>query len=556
MRAARARGNKPSQAVGGGGQFKLSASDSSMNGEMKSIMNLLQPGRAGNNTKYQQQPVQHFDTKRSTSVPNISTNSTTEFDDELNDEEIEPTFAPNPSSLDDVYHFRAELGGASSQSPSNNNQEVIDALKGDIVNLQHALHSERNRGQGQAKVAGAQFRMGGREFRCENCISLTGTLKKSKESIRSLKLQLDRLQDKYAGLRKSKSFDNDLPASTEDIEALRKRSDDYELELSRLKKSSKSDQLTIEQLQKMLLEWQLKDEENKALITNYIEGQERSDIAREEQQRVIDKLRSDLSTYQMQLEAAELKLSSYEKGNESLLALEMENKRLRDKIAALTAEKDEVFGHLQDTRQSLDDSNRRLEATENSRLAAIKSKDEIAEMHAKEVQECAKAKEELGKSKEDLCAKEKERAQTAQLLQESKGKIAELANENVELLQEISRIRQLLEDQQASKAETQSALEKAIAQSVRLCVVAPTVNVHVSDKKMKFRGGLEDKNLKQFLDKEILEKYSIMFKQENEGKAPDGVTSIQGWLHKLLGEMQKSIEMHVNNAMNSEGGSV
>ena len=141
-------------------------------------------------------------------------------------------------------------------------------------------------------------------------------------------------------------------------------------------------------------------------------------------------------------------------------------------------------------------------------------------------------------------------------MQESKGKIAELANENVELLQEISRIRQLLEDQQASKAETQSALEKAIAQSVRLCVVAPTVNVHVSDKKMKFRGGLEDKNLKQFLDKEILEKYSIMFKQENEGKAPDGVTSIQGWLHKLLGEMQKSIEMHVNNAMNSEGGSV
>lgn len=31
------------------------------------------------------------------------------------------------------------------------------------------------------------------------------------------------------------------------------------------------------------------------------------------------------------------------------------------------------------------------------------------------------------------------------------------------------------------------AVQKAIQSSVRLCVVAPTVNVHVADKKMKFR---------------------------------------------------------------------
>ena len=29
------------------------------------------------------------------------------------------------------------------------------------------------------------------------------------------------------------------------------------------------------------------------------------------------------------------------------------------------------------------------------------------------------------------------------------------------------------------------AIQKAISSSVRLCVVAPTVNVHVADKKMK-----------------------------------------------------------------------
>lgn len=36
---------------------------------------------------------------------------------------------------------------------------------------------------------------------------------------------------------------------------------------------------------------------------------------------------------------------------------------------------------------------------------------------------------------------------------------------------------------------TKKALEKAISASVRLCVVAPTVNVHVSDKKLKFKAG-------------------------------------------------------------------
>ena len=36
---------------------------------------------------------------------------------------------------------------------------------------------------------------------------------------------------------------------------------------------------------------------------------------------------------------------------------------------------------------------------------------------------------------------------------------------------------------------SKKAIEKAISGSVRLCVVAPTVNVHVADKKLKFKSG-------------------------------------------------------------------
>jgi hypothetical protein len=39
----------------------------------------------------------------------------------------------------------------------------------------------------------------------------------------------------------------------------------------------------------------------------------------------------------------------------------------------------------------------------------------------------------------------------------------------------------------AESEKSALAVQKAIQSSVRLCVVAPTVNVHVADKKMKFR---------------------------------------------------------------------
>jgi DNA repair exonuclease SbcCD ATPase subunit len=562
MRAARSqgvRGGKPLQTSQGGGQFKLSEPQA-YNGEIANIMSLLQPGQATTPklrqaAQLKQQVVDP--TKRTVSIPkNAMSHSMSTFDADMNDDDDEINeAAPAPTAQDDsVYHFRATLGANESPSP-NNNQEMIEALKGDIMNLQHALHNERNKGQSSNKVAGAQFRMGGKELPCENCGSLNQSLKKSKETVRSLKLQLDRLQDKYVGLRKSKSFDDSMPTmdDTGDMAALRQRSDEYEIEISRLRKAAKSDQLTIEQLQKMLLDWQLKDEENRSRLSAQQEAEERFEVMHEEQLRIIDKLRADMGTYQLQLEAAELKLSRSQRGSENAEEMSIEIMKLKEHLTEADSDRENLAAQLAHVRRELEEANARVEATENSRQAAVKAKDEMTALRERAAKECVEAKEATQLAQKELQEKEQERASMANELHENKGKIIELANENVALMQEVSRVRRMLQDQEEAKAETQAALERAIAQSVRLCVVAPTVNVHVSDKKMKFRGGLEDKNLKKFLDQEILEKYSLMFKQSSEGTAPDGSTSIQGWLHKLLGEMQKSIEMHVNNAMNSEG---
>ena len=64
---------------------------------------------------------------------------------------------------------------------------------------------------------------------------------------------------------------------------------------------------------------------------------------------------------------------------------------------------------------------------------------------------------------------------------------------NTELQNEIKELNakyaELTKKMSKESENTKKALEKAITASVRLCVVAPTVNVHVSDKKLKFKAG-------------------------------------------------------------------
>ena len=59
---------------------------------------------------------------------------------------------------------------------------------------------------------------------------------------------------------------------------------------------------------------------------------------------------------------------------------------------------------------------------------------------------------------------------------------------------------------------------------------------------------LSKEALKSFLSDEVLDKYSFLFKQRHENSAPDG-SNLEPWLQALLGQMQTSIEQHVNSAM-------
>jgi len=559
--AARLRGAQVNKSDG---QFKM-ANQEEYNGEIKTIMNLLKSGGPGGPTVIQKPQLQALarlvphkpsdgSTKRSTSVPTMlpaTRNSTARgsFEEDINVDDEEEIDARRASIDSDIlFNFKSNV--PSTNMDAADQADMINGLKGDIISLQHALQSERNRTLKEKNVAGSQFRIGKPETRCENCAEMNLGLKKSKEIIRSLKLQLSRLEDKYAGLRKSRQPGDETPtqSDSEERDLLQKRYDECELEIGRLRKNAKTDQYTIESLQKMLLEWQLKEEANKSEIGNLKDKNHTLHETNDDQRRAIDKLKMELGQFKLQLEAAELKLnrpknSDVEKEKELLIV------GLKQRLQEADSERDALLAQIAMMQKDLDDSNRKLGAAEASRLAA-KRAEQDAILARDEVLKKADVLEKSNKKlAEDGVLSEKERAKLTAELHAEKGKFVELANENVTLMQDIARLRDMLKNFDDKADQTQHALEKAIAQSVRLCVVAPTVNVHVSDKKMKFKGGLQDGKLKDFLDTEILEKYSIMFKQKEEGSSPDGSTSIQGWLQKLLAEMQKSIETHVNNAM-------
>jgi DNA repair exonuclease SbcCD ATPase subunit len=108
---------------------------------------------------------------------------------------------------------------------------------------------------------------------CSNCDEMEKILKKSKESIRSLKLQYNRLQDEYAGLRKSivhpsaftASNETNFPTEENQVDSLRlllsqlqQRYDQQEGEMSKLRKDLNSER-GLKDEQVLLLERKIND---------------------------------------------------------------------------------------------------------------------------------------------------------------------------------------------------------------------------------------------------------------------------------------------------------
>lgn len=61
--------------------------------------------------------------------------------------------------------------------------------------------------------------------------------------------------------------------------------------------------------------------------------------------------------------------------------------------------------------------------------------------------------------------------------------------------------------------------------------------------------------LKEFLEKEILSRYTFLFRQDGEDTSPEVGMPLQDFMQRALAEMQGSIEGHIYSAMGTMGPS-
>lgn len=145
----------------------------------------------------------------------------------------------------------------------------------------------------------------------------------------------------------------------------------------------------------------------------------------------------------------------------------------------------------------------------------------------------------------------------------------------------------------ATEAAHRRAMKAALNSCVRLCVVAPTVNINLDDSSRSFCSGLPEAKIRAFVEKSVLPRFTRVLLQPGvdttavEASSPqhkladddaaverdvarareqpqvagggrdgDGVNNGQGdfdrWLRDLLVDMQTSIERHVASVFQTQ----
>eukprot|EP00949_MAST-11_sp_MAST-11-sp1_P000169 g169.t1 len=107
---------------------------------------------------------------------------------------------------------------------------------------------------------------------------------------------------------------------------------------------------------------------------------------------------------------------------------------------------------------------------------------------------------------------------------------------------------------EATQKAKKEAMEKSLQSMVRLCVVAPTVNVHFNQQEHECKAPMPQRRIKKIIQNDVLPHFTELFIQMEEGTAPNG-SKLDGWLEEMLGEMQKSIQSHLADVFeNMQGG--
>ncbi len=233
----------------------------------------------------------------------------------------------------DTYIDKLRSGSVASASETMMPPGAENSVE-NAAHMNFLINMERNRNKSSKLVSGSQFRIPTKDnHRCENCEVFNQTNKKMKESIRSLKLQITRLEEKMHILKMSKNNDfsssnmsktdnslnladyssNNSNDNRSEYELLKQRCDYYEEELSKVKKILNFERQTNETIKKSFEDTKntlnLEILDHKQAVTALTNEHNVLKVTNRNNEITIENLNATLLNYKQQLEKSENKLS-------------------------------------------------------------------------------------------------------------------------------------------------------------------------------------------------------------------------------------------------------
>jgi hypothetical protein len=277
----------------------------------------------------------------------------------------------------------------------------------------------------------------------------------------------------------------------------------------------------------------------------------------------IAQLEEEAGRTQMRLSTAELvKKSAEERAQQSeatCATLQNELEKLRERIKeleALLASKDKELNRLRnvhkdgknktgDLKNDLDALKRQLAAAK-AEAKAIRNQFDEQLQRAREAEiQTRTAKKALSMTETELKRSEKDLTSEQEISEKLREQLAEMAKR-------LAGTKQLIEE--AKHKARKEALESSLQSMVRLCVVAPTVNVHFNSQQQQCKAPMPSSRIRNIIENEVLPNFSELFIQLEEGTAQNG-DRLDSWLEGMLGEMQKSIQSHLADVFQEQSGS-
>lgn len=456
-------------------------------------------------------------------------------------------------------------------------------------------------------VSGSQFRLISRsadQHPCGNCLNIEKANKKMKETIRSLKFQIQKLEREYHDLRMSRksnhlhhhshlhhhtpepSSNNSNTQATHDTTSLATVANSiseqegdgeaeeecencfrYKEELKTTRRLLAYERTSNEGLRKAFFELRgaLEGDIFEAKSLTFKLEAEVSSL--KDEKRIFDrennKLKNQLTVTKEQLNITNIKLNECEIRLRSSAGTNADIDQLKDleelketlrlseeelkKAQEATLEK---VTHIQRTEESLRNAKFSLMNIEREKQQIEDREKTATDAFHGEKHKVAALENQI---KGFAVDKEHHATKMSELYYSNKDMVGKLTNLEAENKSLIIRIADLSKQIVTDTLNNKKVMEKAITGSVKLCVVAPTVNVHVANKKLKFKSGLSHQALNDFLNTEILTKYSFLYKQKQDNSSPEG-GDLESFLQQMLQQMQVSIEQHVNSAMDGTNG--